>query len=71
MPSRETKQFCLDANLKGGFASRIVEGNELTSFLSKSLPIHFHTGDRNTVYLQQLAVLFVPRPEQTLWSLNY
>jgi len=52
-----------------GLASRIVEGNELTSliFLSKTLPIHFHAGDRNAVYLQQsAAVLFVTRAEQTL-----
>ena len=56
-----------------GLASRIVEGNELTSliFLSKTLPSHFHAGDRNAVYLQQsAAVLFVTRAEETLQSLN-
>jgi len=53
------------------FASTIVEENELTPFLSKTLPIHFQRGDRNAVYLQQSpAVLFVPRPEQTLRSRN-
>jgi len=56
-----------------GLASRIVEGNELTSliFLSKTLPIHIHAGDRNAVYLQQTAaVLLLPGQSKTLRSLN-
>jgi len=55
------KHICIESvflstNLKGThFASR----SELTSFLSKTLPIHLHTGDTNAGYLQQLvAVLF-------------
>jgi len=43
-----------------GLASRIVEGKRAHIInIDSLLPIHFHAGDRNAVYLQQsAAVLF-------------